>query len=101
MQTFADLKTELHRYIGQTGEDVAAMAHLMTHYGHQTYGLVVLRNDQAAFTRRHAAAQAALAQLMAVEQTVLTTLLQEWATHTDAAMREIASNYQTDGTLTY
>jgi hypothetical protein len=102
MSTFADLQSELGRYSSQTQRDAAEITHMLAtgDYDPST-DVTDLAETAATFQRRHEAAEAALAQIEVLAATALTELLQAWSADPNPALREIAHDYTTDGTLAY
>ena len=90
MQTLEDLRTELSRYIHQTEREVAFHAEALANGEIAPDDIEGFRAAGEAFRVRHEAAAAALGQLWALEASTLEGLLQQWTTHADWALREIA-----------
>jgi hypothetical protein len=101
MQTFDDLRNELLGLVSQTQHDIEDMTALQHYEGPHLSEPGGFRDNLAAFQHRHTAALAALAQLDALEASVIADLLHEWETHANPAIQEIAHDYQTGGTLAY
>lgn len=102
MSTLEALKLELARYAYQTMVDAIAIGRMVA-----TGDLLVmadvteLETTAAAFRHRNEVAVAALAQVEALETSVLDGLMGRWTVHGDAAFQEIAHDYTRDGTLAY
>ncbi len=100
MQTFDHLHIALTRYLFQTQTEVENMNHLLVIGDVDPDSRLDFLLTKDAFQRRCDAAKVALTQLEALEASALATILRQWAAG-DEMLREIAHNYEKDGTLDY